>query len=402
MATDRLEHQLLRLSIARRFAPAGDAQIAELVAGPLDWTYVLDAAHRQQILPLLNECLSAVGTGAVPPASLKALAQRVAIIHARNRQLARELVHLHRAADGAGIRLLSFKGPVLAVTLYGDLALRQFGDLDLLVDRASSPRAEELLATLGYRRGRDFGFEVSYVNGATRIAVDLHRALSADNFPVAARFADLWERRQKVVLEGGYAETLSSPDVLIAMCIEAARDAHLGKSKLAKMSDLFHALRALSDIEWVQAQARVRRLGLRRALWFGIQLAAGIPRTPVARNAALDAPPSRLRPWLRDAEARVLRAPGTSPPAQRHGDLFLFFLRERWRDRLLPYALRVHRLVTPNVHDRRVIALPRPLAPLYYLVRPVRLVRQYGGARQKRAGLAGGSPPDLGRDGRPG
>src|SRR5688500_19632496 len=89
MTTDRPEHQLLRLSIARRFAPAGDAQVAELLAGPLDWTYVLDAGHRQQILPLLGDCLAAVETGAVPPVSLKVLAQRVALIHARNRQLAR-------------------------------------------------------------------------------------------------------------------------------------------------------------------------------------------------------------------------------------------------------------------------------------------------------------------------
>jgi hypothetical protein len=311
MATDRPEHQLLRLAITRRLAPAGDAQVAELLAGTLDWTYVLETAHRQQILPLLDDCLSAAGRRAVPAASLKALAQRVAMIHARNRQLARELARLHRAAAGAGIRLLSFKGPVLAVSLYGDLALRQFGDLDLLVDRASSPRAEELLATLGYRRTRDFGFEVSYVNDVTRIAVDLHRALSADNFPVAARFADLWDRRRKVALEGGDAETLSTPDVLIAMCIEAARDAHLGKSKLAKMSDLFHALRAVSDIEWEQVQARVRRLGLRRALWFGIQLATGVLGMSAARDAGL-APPSRLGPCFATPRR------GCSGPRARH------------------------------------------------------------------------------------
>ncbi|HET6700978.1 MAG TPA: nucleotidyltransferase family protein [Gemmatimonadaceae bacterium] len=401
MAADRPEHQLLRLSITRRFAPVGDAEVARLLAGPLDWTYVVWAAHRQQIMPLLDDCLSAVGTGVVPPASLKTLAQRAAMIRMRNRQLARELIHLHRAAAGAGIRLLSFKGPVLAVTLYGDLALRQFGDLDLLVDRASSPRAEELLATLGYRRTRDFGFEVSFVNGATRIAVDLHRALSADNFPVAASFDDLWQRRQKVALEGGYAETLSTPDVLIAMCIEAARDARQGQVKLSKMSDLVHALRAASDVEWAEVQSRARRLGLRRVLWFGIELAAGVLEMPAARDTGLDGPP-RLIPFLREVEASLFRAPGTPRPTQRHGDRFHFLLRERWRDRLLPYALRVHRLVTPNVHDRRVIALPRPLAPLYYLVRPVRLMRRYGGARGKRAGLAGGSPPDLGRHGRPG
>lgn len=402
MATDRPEHQLLRLSVTRRFAPAGDAELAELLAGPLDWTYVLDAAHRQQILPLLDDCLSAVGSRAVPPASLKALGQRVVMIRARNRQLALELARLHRAAAAAGIRLLSFKGPVLAVTLYGDLALRQFGDLDLLVDRASSPRAEELLAALGYRRTRDFGFEASFVNSAARIAVDLHRAIGPDNFPVSASFDGLWERRQNVALEGGCAETLSTPDVLIAICIEAVRDARQGKVKLAKMSDLVHALRATSDVEWKQVQADVRRLGLRRVLWFGIQLAAAVLQMPASRDAGLDEAPSRLTPFLREAETRVFRAPGTPPPTQRHGDRFHFLLRERWRDKLLPYAFRVRRLVAPNVHDRRVLALPAPLSPLYYLVRPVRLIRQYGGARVRQARLNGSSPLDPGRHGRPG
>jgi hypothetical protein len=323
------------------------------------------------------------------------------MIHARNRQLARELARLHRAAAGADIRLLSFKGPVLAVTLYGDLALRQFGDLDLLVDRASSPRAEELLATLGYRRTRDFGFEVSFVNDATRIAVDLHRALSADNFPVAARFDDLWERRQKVALEGGDAETLSAPDVLIAMCIEAARDARHGQVKLSKMSDLVHALRAASDVEWAEVQSRVRHLGLRRVLWFGIELAAGVLGMAPSRDVGFEGP-SRLIPFVRDVETRVFRAPGTPRPTQRQGDRFHFLLRERWRDRLLPYALRVHRLVTPNVHDRRVIALPAPLSFLYYLVRPVRLIRRYGSVRPRAARVASGTPLDPERHGRPG
>ena len=388
MTADRPEHELLRLSITRRFTPPTDASIPGLLDRVEDWTYLLELARRQHVLPLLQDCLSTNGRRAGPQAVFWTLAQAVAMIQARNRQLARELVRLHRAAADAHIRLLSFKGPVLAAAYYGDIGLRQFGDLDVLVDRASSDRAEELFAGLGYRRARDFGFEVSLINARRRIAVDLHRAVSADNFPIALEFDGLWERREKVELGHGCAETLSTPDLVLVIGVEAARDARQGKAKLGKMSDLVHVLRALTDTEWAQIEREARRLDVRRVLWFASELASSLLRMPAPRQVDLDAPPARLIPFLRETEARVFHAQGAPPPSRRRGDVFHFHLRERWRDKLFPYALRVHRLVTPNVHDRSVIALPTALKPLYYLVRPVRLLIQYGGPRLRQARLA--------------
>ena len=288
MTADRPEHELLRLSITRRFTPPTDASIPGLLDRVEDWTYLLELARRQHVLPLLQDCLSTNGRRAGPQAVFWTLAQAVAMIQARNRQLARELVRLHRAAADAHIRLLSFKGPVLAAAYYGDIGLRQFGDLDVLVDRASSDRAEELFAGLGYRRARDFGFEVSLINARRRIAVDLHRAVSADNFPIALEFDGLWERREKVELGHGCAETLSTPDVVLVIGVEAARNARQGKAKLGKMSDLVHVLRAVTDTEWAQIEREARRLDVRRVLWFASELASSLLRMPAPRQVDLD------------------------------------------------------------------------------------------------------------------
>jgi hypothetical protein len=66
------------------------------------------------------------------------------------------------------------------------------------------------------------------------------------------------------------------------------------------------------------------------------------------------------------------------------GGLLYIRARERLRDKLpfFGYLLgfpfrRLRALVTPNVHDRSAVALPRPVAFLYYLVRPIRLTLQY-------------------------
>src|SRR5688572_11173018 len=108
MSMERPEHELLRLSVRIRFEPERAAQVIDLLERQLDWRYVLELSHHHHVLPLLNECLGVVGPGAVPAAALKLLAQRVLVIYARNRQLARELVRLHRAAHTAGIPMLSF------------------------------------------------------------------------------------------------------------------------------------------------------------------------------------------------------------------------------------------------------------------------------------------------------
>jgi hypothetical protein len=49
--------------------------------------------------------------------------------------------------------------------------------------------------------------------------------------------------------------------------------------------------------------------------------------------------------------------------------------RERWRDRL-PYLIHTLRLaIVPSQLDRGFVSLPKPFSWLYYVVRPVRVLR---------------------------
>jgi hypothetical protein len=381
MTTERPEHNLLRLCVRRRLAPTESASIRQLLRGDLDWAYLADLASRHRVLPLLTDCLRAEGESAVPSAVLMILDRHLEVVHARNHHLALELSRLHRLATAAGIRLLSFKGPLLAVALYGDLGLRQFGDLDILADGASFATTEQFLATLGYQCARDFGYEVAFINDTINVAVDLHRALSPDNFPVAVSFAQLWARREIVSLQGQRLETLSASDLLIAMCIEAVKDARQGKVRLGKISDIAHLV--MSELDWARVEAEARQLGLRRVVGFGIALVADVLRLPVPAPPALMARHPRLATFHREAENAVFANANTPRPSRLHGDRFHFHIRESWRDKLRPYVLWAHRLVTPNALDRDVVALPTWLSFLYYVVRPLRLARLY--ARQRAA-----------------
>jgi hypothetical protein len=57
---------------------------------------------------------------------------------------------------------------------------------------------------------------------------------------------------------------------------------------------------------------------------------------------------------------------------------FYFALRERWQDRVFPYLYAGALLLVPSDKDRAFLPLPRGLALLYYVIRPLRVVREYG------------------------
>ena len=54
------------------------------------------------------------------------------------------------ALSSDGIRFVPLKGPVLSYRIYGDATVREYCDLDLIIDLSSVRRAKDLLIGLGY------------------------------------------------------------------------------------------------------------------------------------------------------------------------------------------------------------------------------------------------------------
>jgi Uncharacterised nucleotidyltransferase len=65
--------------------------------------------------------------------------------------LTAELLKLLALFETHSISAVPFKGPILAASVYGNLSLRQFGDLDIFVHKEDIARAARLLVSQGYR-----------------------------------------------------------------------------------------------------------------------------------------------------------------------------------------------------------------------------------------------------------
>src|SRR5438046_1996796 len=70
---------------------------------------------------------------------------------ARSVLLTWELVDILDLFATEGIEAMPYKGPAIAISIYGRLALRQFSDLDILVRKRDVWRCQQLLISRGYQ-----------------------------------------------------------------------------------------------------------------------------------------------------------------------------------------------------------------------------------------------------------
>ena len=147
----RPEDELLVLVASVGSDPERTERINALVEKGLKWDMLIESASHYGLLPLLYWHIKSNCRAAVPEAILDQLQNDFHETSKTNLLLADELLKILSHLESQGILAVPFKGPTLAVKAYGNLALRQFGDLDILLGEENLPRAKALLSAMGYQ-----------------------------------------------------------------------------------------------------------------------------------------------------------------------------------------------------------------------------------------------------------
>ncbi|MGH9847318.1 MAG: nucleotidyltransferase domain-containing protein, partial [Blastocatellia bacterium] len=132
-----------------------------------------------------------------PPVLAEALEGRYLMERIAARLRRDELTYILAEFDRHGIRALVLKGSALVHLIYPEPNLRPACDIDLLVDPAARPRAEQAILSLGYRLTNTYNFEAQYFRRKNNVEhlLDLHWKLSDSPFlsPLFA-FEELFDR----------------------------------------------------------------------------------------------------------------------------------------------------------------------------------------------------------------
>ena len=383
------------LCCARTHPDASVLQRARaLLANPMDWDSLSRLASRHRVVPLLYLNVSRLEWAGVPGevrSQLRLLQQTNA---ARCLQLAGELVRLVSGFERAGIATIPFKGVTLAARAYGDVALRDAGDLDLLVRRQDIVRAVALLQSVGlqpafptstprearYLRNLSGSRREAYllshcehhlVSDDGRLNVDLHWAIALREFSLPLDSQGLWERATRQRVAGREVPALCDEDLLLALCVNGAKDCW---ERLDRVCDVAELIRAAPQLDWERAIDLARRAGARRILSIGLSLARDLLDAALpSQVAAIMDHDSRVAGLAKQVRGRIFRASYRPKEIRATQVVFHLKVRERWRDRV-QYCI-AH--LRPGVGDWAAVPLPRGLAFLYYLIRPLRLAGRY-------------------------
>lgn len=365
--------------------PAADRteRLRALLQQDVDWAYLFATAKRHGMQPLLYWGLNSCCPEAVPPTFLDQLRDHFQNNAQHNLVLTRELLRLLDLFEAHQIPAIPFKGPVLAHSVYGNLALRQFGDLDILVHRRDLPKAGDLLASAGY--SSQFDLPSTQELETRRLGqwlfierdrlVELHWQLLPRYFGFPLDLEPLWQRLAPVPLAGREVMTFAPEDLLLILCVHGAK--HMWE-RLAWICDVVMLVGAHKGMDWDRLISWARSLGGERMLLLGLFLADDLlgADLPLAIRQR-----ARADPAVRSLAAQVqqwLFAEAAGPPSSTSKFPFHIRARERWGDRLR-YVF--YKTVIPSVEDADAMSLPPAFSFLYYPLRPFRLLVKYGQAR---------------------
>ena len=280
------EQQLLLLCI-QHFdkavpAPALRAAVDGTFDIAIDWNRLIALAETHGVMPLVHAALGQFSAPQVPTPVLARLWAYVTVNARKNHARAHELIRLLAVMKNAGIRVVPFKGPLLTASLYADLRLRVFLDLDLLVERGDVLSARDLLANEQYHAisplrvedeaaflaaQRQYDFEL--VHEQTGELVELHWKTNHEFVIERLDDPQWWAALDTVELDGARVLSLNRRETMFALLIHGSK--HLW-SRLSWLVDIALLSRKFDDDDWnwLIHEGRTRRC--KRRLGLGLLL----------------------------------------------------------------------------------------------------------------------------------
>ena len=204
-------------------------------------------------------------------------------------RLSAELLRLLDLFERHAIPALPFKGPALAFALYGDVAMREYCDLDVLLRPEDLAAAKHALLAEGYttdlpsHAGREAAYlraryELHFTTPDGAVPIEIHQAFLPPSYCVPFDYPALWRRLER--------QPFCGREVLALPPSRSAADALRARRQTRLDGDERHPRhRAAADnfsdrICWPALLDQARAMGARRILLLGLSLAAALPDTP--------------------------------------------------------------------------------------------------------------------------
>jgi Uncharacterised nucleotidyltransferase len=360
--------------------PLEGDRVEEFLRSWPDWETFIRLAEHHRVIPQVYSSLAPYSEQ-LPVRDFAALRSKYQE-NARNALwFAGELVRILKHLECHGIIAMPFKGPALAQTLYGDVTARQFSDLDILLRPEDISKAKLALAQLGYkptvkltaRAARaciSSGHECPFDGAAGPHLLELQWRMVPRFYSIDCDVTRFFERAEQITLGAHKFPALSVDDLVVVLCVHAAKHLWLQLSWLCDIAELARSPR----IDWDSVWQRSGQLGIQRIVAVNLLLSHDLLGSPL---------PAQIQNWLKkDRVSEALKAEALqmircSLPFDIESPAYFRFmlrLRERWLDR---FRFLWRLLWTPSLAEWSVMNLPESLWWVYRGIRLLRLAKRF-------------------------
>ncbi|MBE0428969.1 MAG: nucleotidyltransferase family protein [Thermoleophilia bacterium] len=249
---DPVERSLLVAASRLNADSARMQRVQKLAQRDLNWEALVNQSTIHGTAGIIYRNLTASGHSVdIPEAELERLKKIYLMTAAMGLRHLTQLREIAQELTSQGIEIIVLKGAVLAERIYGDVGLRPFSDVDILVREEDWPRIYEVLKKKGCQPppGKDFRevppklmkYDVmSHMQWTSPLGTCLEFQFDLLTMGVGMRdIGGVWDRSRKAEILGSEVRVLGPEDQLLHLVIHANRH---GCARLKWLSDISESL----------------------------------------------------------------------------------------------------------------------------------------------------------------
>ena len=351
---------------------------------PFNLETIINLATSHGILPLVYKAIkeSLEEASASNIHMLSTLKLHYMSIVQSNMSMSSELIKLLHTLKKEHIEVIAFKGPTLAQVAYGDITLRQYGDIDILIKNKDRRKVIDRMTERGYipeialnpKTEKTFFSHVNVIafyHPVSYIRIEIHWELLSKNYAISWEEADLWQTQTSIEMNKHHISILSTEQLLLYLCVHSAK--HLYE-RIEWICDIDRLTRANPNMDWETVSSEAAKLGVSRIVHLSLALCETLFELKLPQIIKEESQKDKVMQKLKNTI--IKQNFGHTSPFKKsyHYFILMWKMRNKLSDKLSFVFLGIF---TPTIDDFLFMQLPNKLSFLYILLRPYRLIKKY-------------------------
>lgn len=346
----------------------------------IDWKVFLDLTLKHRLVSHILKH-SEFLTKEIPPSVYQKLVD-YRLAHSRKAlNYAVHAIRIYQQFTANTISHCFFKGPLLSLELYHDIGYRNFGDIDILVDKKDVEKAKTILEELDFRciypkikltaKQKKINYSIShhyhFVHPVQSIDIELHWSITNPQSYFGVETKEILSNTRKLKVSNYELPYLSKIENLV---YQAAHGSIHQWYRLFWLKDFSRLITLATPHEIKEAYQLSKKLKLNHSFIQACKLSNLIYKTDLPDAIDLKINRNLIRIPLHSIHSTDLNQRGIK------GKIGSIFYRLKLKPSLNYYWDLIFRLRT-HLTDWELIRLPNFLFFLYYVLRPFLLIYKF-------------------------